>query len=216
MTRFVLKKKELNTKYRKGTYYYLYDKKTQKASYYQVDKGRKKAVNQFSQRVSGVDYDLSPESEEDYITFLRKQEKERADIIEKEIGEKTNFHVMSQSSMDTRGKGYNTRFKYLVEGVFEEIPSKEKLSVMIKNSLISAYNNGQRNKGQYLPRDVYESLTQTHLDNFDTAIGGGSVPELVKGMVRGVEIRKTTERASNQLSAELIIVNNGRKWRGHN
>ena len=109
------------------------------------------------------------------------------------------WEVISQTSVNTRREGkYDTKFSYSANGIFEHEPKPELVEKMIKNSMIKAFNSGEK-KGRYIQKNLFGELVDTG--------------------IRGVEIRKVKVRKSqvqNTMKLVLSINNNGKKWKGEN
>jgi hypothetical protein len=136
----------------------------------------------------------------------RKKFKLKFEKLENKKEQIEVYEIVSQSHYDARGKTpkgipYKTLFEYTTKGYFEHEPDLNKIEKMVKNSLISAFNNGRTGRKGYLKKSAFDTLVENNL--------------------RGLKIVKTLipkEEALNlnKMEAELTIKNNRYTWRGRN
>lgn len=115
------------------------------------------------------------------------------------------YEIVSQSHYDARGKTpkgkkYHTLFEYNTRGIFENEPNLDTIEKMVRNSLISAFNNG-RSRGGYLKQNAFNKIVENNL--------------------RGIKVQPvkvTAGDVSNRLDAQLDITNQTTKykWTGTN
>lgn len=108
------------------------------------------------------------------------------------------YEIVSQSHYDYRKKGIKSKFEYTTKGIFSFEPKIDKIEKMVKNSLIGSFNNGAKKKG-YLKGSLFNHLVDNNL--------------------KGIQVNKIKvprNEVNNMLSAELVINNNGNKWKGRN
>ena len=133
-----------------------------------------------------------------YNTLKRNKKKETLITIKKD-DKVYAYRISSQSHYIYRSKKYNTLMEYTTSGIFENEPKIKTIEKMIKNSLISAFNNGKTGRKGFLKNSVFYHLVDNN--------------------IRGLEIEKvlvSKNEIVNKLSAELTIKNNGNIWRGRN